>query len=137
MVNKAPEKTKNQLLRERVWERDKGVCWICRRGIAGGFWYGNWNLDHLIPRSMGGPRSFENLRVTHRMCNLQRQNKMWWRDPITWELRTVEEEINLSIWKITQGKLKKIRESSETDSQKWKLEVFGTESGGVLVEWFF
>lgn len=36
----------------------------------------NLQVDHLIPKSLGGTDDIENLRVLCRRCNTKRQNKM-------------------------------------------------------------
>lgn len=60
--------------------RDGGRCWLC----GGKF---NWRqrafaklddnaitFDHVIPKSQGGAKTFENLRLAHRGCNNKRGN---------------------------------------------------------------
>lgn len=51
-------------------------CEICKKPITRN---GNnrfkMSFDHIIPKSEGGRNTFENLRVTHRICNCKRGNK--------------------------------------------------------------
>lgn len=68
--------------RQIVWERDKGVCQICKEPAD----YNNWNLDHIIPLGPG-PHCYENVRVTCPNCNRKKivsdkQELSKWRDHI-------------------------------------------------------
>ena len=64
---------------ERLFERDGGVCYLCgnpclwtdgeQRGdtfIAGDYYP---SIDHVIPLSCGGPHTWDNVRLAHRICN--------------------------------------------------------------------
>jgi hypothetical protein len=62
---------KRRELRRRVIARDGLVCGICGGGVEPG----DVHLDHIVPFSHGGPTTAENLRVTHRLCNLKRGNR--------------------------------------------------------------
>ena len=57
--------------RDIVWKRDKGLCGICGRDVKG-----KWHLDHIIPISKGGLHSYNNVQVSHPRCNLQKGNKI-------------------------------------------------------------
>lgn len=56
-------------LRNRVWKRDKGICWICFRPIAQ---KSDMTLDHVVPKSRGGTNRLDNVRAAHKLCNNQR-----------------------------------------------------------------
>lgn len=57
---------------------DRPPCHLCGNEIA---WEANWRddlapqIDHLVPRSHGGPDVIDNVRASHRACNRQRGNK--------------------------------------------------------------
>jgi HNH endonuclease len=55
-------------LRDALWQRDKGLCGICKLALK----RADVAIDHIIPRSHGGPDSFANLRPTHPQCNRRR-----------------------------------------------------------------
>lgn len=57
------------LIRQRVWERDKGVCRICGKPAD----YHNWELGHDLARSKGGQLTYRNAIVTHPRCNRAQQ----------------------------------------------------------------
>lgn len=56
----------------KLWKRDKGVCWLCRKLVAADA----ATRDHVIPKSLGGPNEAPNLRTAHRHCNENRGNKV-------------------------------------------------------------
>lgn len=51
--------------RQAVWLRDGGTCQIC--GIEADF--SNWDLDHIFPLSRGGSHSYDNVQLSHPLCN--------------------------------------------------------------------
>lgn len=46
------------------------TCWLCHMPIMG-----RVSPDHVIPVSLGGNDSIENLRPSHLECNIRRQAK--------------------------------------------------------------
>lgn len=57
-----------QIDRMAIYERDRGICHICRRKVS----IRTFTLDHLIPRSDGGLDIPPNLAVAHLRCNTRR-----------------------------------------------------------------
>lgn len=66
----------------RLYERDKGVCQICGKPVDfndchyndnGAFVAGNLypSKDHIVPLSLGGKHSWDNVRLAHRICNVK------------------------------------------------------------------
>lgn len=55
-----------------IYERDNGICQICFLPTG----EGDWNIDHIIPRSFGGSNRYTNLRLTHYECNHKRADDM-------------------------------------------------------------
>lgn len=54
--------------RKIIYHRANGRCKLCGRKIE----LNNFSLDHVIPLSMGGADSMENLQATCRGCNFQK-----------------------------------------------------------------
>lgn len=62
-------------VRRAIYERDSWSCHLCGESVdpsalPSSDWYPS--LDHVIPRSMGGPDDPENLKTAHRWCNTAR-----------------------------------------------------------------
>lgn len=57
--------------RNLVWERDAGICGICGDSVEG-----KWHMDHIIPLSLGGSHTYDNVQVSHPRCNIQKSNKI-------------------------------------------------------------
>lgn len=54
----------------------KLTCEICKQPISRG--HSNkfkLSIDHIVPRRMGGMGNFDNLRITHRICNQKKADK--------------------------------------------------------------
>ena len=51
-----------------VWERDGGVCHICRLPADPC----DWHLEHVIPLIAGGEHSYVNTAVSHPRCNREK-----------------------------------------------------------------
>lgn len=52
-------------LRERVWTRDGGACFYCKKPIA----MSDAQLDHVIAKSRGGPHDDTNRITSCQRCN--------------------------------------------------------------------
>ena len=59
-------KNEYQVKAIKILIRDNGVCGLCKTEISR---LKEFNLDHIIPRSLGGSNSYENLQATHKKCN--------------------------------------------------------------------
>jgi hypothetical protein len=57
---------------ERIFNRDRGVCWLCRKLTD----REDATRDHVIPFSHGGPNNEPNLKLAHRKCNEKRANQI-------------------------------------------------------------
>jgi len=67
-------------LRERVAQRDRGRCRYCglsQLGQAAVF-----HVNHVIPRSEGGPTAIDNLVTQCPSCSLHKSNKLGGVDPL-------------------------------------------------------
>lgn len=68
-------------LRAAVAERDAGRCGYCRLSQVGQV--AAFHVDHVEPRSRGGPTSVENLVLQCPHCSLRKSNKVSGTDPDT------------------------------------------------------
>lgn len=51
--------------RLKVWERDNGICGICKQPIV----EARWHVDHIVPIARGGIHSMDNVQLAHARCN--------------------------------------------------------------------
>jgi len=56
--------------RRRIWERDRGLCRLCGQPVA---LSPAMHIDHVVPRALGGPDHWDNLRIVHAACNQARR----------------------------------------------------------------
>lgn len=54
---------------KRVAERDGWICHLCGKRVAPG----QESVDHLVPRSAGGPDRMDNVALAHHRCNTLRR----------------------------------------------------------------
>lgn len=66
-----PNLTDRAKLRARVYAKTDGVCHHCDGPVGH-----DWHMDHLIPRSKGGPGSYENLVPSCARCNHDKSDTM-------------------------------------------------------------
>jgi hypothetical protein len=65
-------------LRSYIYRRDRGVCHLCRRRVAmtkAAPHPRSPVLDHLVPLSLGGSTTRDNLRLAHWLCNEVKSNR--------------------------------------------------------------
>lgn len=58
-------------VRERVYLRDNGTCGICGDPVD----FKGMHLDHVVPLSVGGPDTEENVQVAHAACNFRKNGE--------------------------------------------------------------
>lgn len=58
--------SKYRLRNLKILVRDKGICGLCKEPIQR---LKDFNIDHIIPKSVGGSNAYDNLQATHRKCN--------------------------------------------------------------------
>ncbi len=71
-----PRFTRGQL--DSIYRRSDGQCLHCGRGFRRDQYGGHhhqWNVDHIVPRSLGGPDWVDNLAVSCEPCNQRKGNK--------------------------------------------------------------
>lgn len=54
-----------------IYRRDRGVCAYCGRMIP----FADASMDHIVPQSLGGPSTWENLVNACRRCNEKKANR--------------------------------------------------------------
>jgi hypothetical protein len=65
--------------------------WEVRKGAYGqeGSRFG-WNIDHIVPISMGGTGDINNLQITHMDTNAERSNKItFWLDNTSYQVKKI------------------------------------------------
>lgn len=55
-----------------IWERDGGVCQYTGRKLT----RNEGNIDHVVPRSRGGPSTWENCVLSHREVNERKADRL-------------------------------------------------------------
>lgn len=60
----------SKALKHQIWQRDKGACKNCGSQR-------NLNYDHIKPIALGGPTTFENLRLLCFQCNQRASTKIF------------------------------------------------------------
>jgi hypothetical protein len=61
--------------RRDIWNRDGGICGLCRKPIEGAF-----DIDHILPVSLGGEHVPHNVQVAHPACNRSKRaqvDQLW------------------------------------------------------------
>lgn len=64
---------KRLYFRSRLYERDGGICGICGKPVD----YADMDVDHIRPKSWGGPDHWDNLQVSHSSCNRRKGARMF------------------------------------------------------------
>lgn len=64
MANSAPKRRQVNFLHQR----QQGLCPICKTAIN---WETGWHRHHILPRSLGGPDTVDNLVLLHPNCHMQ------------------------------------------------------------------
>ena len=65
---KVPFRARASLTRRAVFARDEWTCQYCGAGAE--------NVDHVIPRSLGGEHAWENVVASCRRCNSRKENRL-------------------------------------------------------------
>jgi len=60
-----------KLTRHNIFERDKNTCQYCGKKLD----RNQLNIDHVIPRDLGGPMSWTNLVCSCKQCNSRKANQ--------------------------------------------------------------
>jgi 5-methylcytosine-specific restriction endonuclease McrA len=60
-----------RILEQAVFDRDGGLCQLCHKPVIRSV----MSIDHIIPIACGGSHTFQNVQLTHRLCNIRRQHR--------------------------------------------------------------
>lgn len=55
--------------RRKVYERDAAICHVCGEHVT----WDEYEMDHVLPLARGGAHTYENVKVSHRLCNRGRR----------------------------------------------------------------
>jgi len=69
-----------QSLRDQVAQRDDQRCLYCRLRQFGNV--ATFHIDHVVPRSKGGPTTLDNLALQCPNCSLHKSNRVDAADPV-------------------------------------------------------
>jgi hypothetical protein len=84
-----------QALRDVVFSRDAGRCQYCHLAQLG---HGaTFHVDHIVPRSRGGPTSLDNLALQCPNCSLRKASKTTAIDPQSGQAVTLFHPL-LQVW---------------------------------------
>lgn len=76
---KANGKYDNSITLEKVFKRDKGVCYLCGRHLSLKTYYNDPSaptIEHVIPIIKGGTHTWDNVRLACRKCNNRKGTKL-------------------------------------------------------------
>jgi 5-methylcytosine-specific restriction endonuclease McrA len=73
-IRRTAERTGDRITRTHVWERDMGMCHICKQATD----RNDWHLDHITPLARGGTHTWDNVAVSHASCNLAKGVRTEW-----------------------------------------------------------
>ena len=65
---RVPFRNRVPLSRRAVFARDGHRCQYCNRGAE--------NIDHVVPRSRGGPHAWDNVVASCRACNARKEDRL-------------------------------------------------------------
>ena len=64
---------------ERLMKRDKNLCYLCGDKVNINLDYNDDyypNIEHVIPVSKGGTHTWDNVKLSHRICNMEKSDKV-------------------------------------------------------------
>lgn len=117
-----------------IYERDNRVCAYCGKALA----YRQMSLDHIYPRSLGGPDDLFNLTLSCKTCNKFKKSRV----PQDWEAwlvglfkRAVEDErLPGAGLKLGRRELKALVRTVDRMERVGKLSVFQSPTHAFQVK---
>lgn len=85
---KVPYRARASLSRRAVMVRDDYECQYCGRPAE--------NVDHVVPRSRGGPHTWENVVAACKSCNSRKENRSL--DEVGYCLKSPPQAPHSSVW---------------------------------------
>jgi 5-methylcytosine-specific restriction endonuclease McrA len=93
---RVPHRNRVPLSRRAVFARDGHRCQYCNRAAE--------NIDHVVPRSRGGPHTWENVVASCRSCNSRKEDRL--PAEVGFHLRRAPHAPHSSLWLVaTVGSL--------------------------------
>lgn len=83
-----------QLLREELWDIQKGLCFITEQPIDLSLHKNNLDIDHIIPRKLGGKDNKSNLALTFSSANRSKQASDLKLARILYRYQKIKEELD-------------------------------------------
>ncbi|WP_268250597.1 HNH endonuclease signature motif containing protein [Bacillus nakamurai] len=62
----------NTLSKQKLAKKTKFKCELCKQSLVG---EESLEVDHIIPKYLGGKDEYKNLRLIHTSCHIQRHQK--------------------------------------------------------------
>ena len=84
--------------REIVYYRDGCSCQYCDTPLA----VGDSTLDHVVPLSMGGSNTYDNVVISCGPCNFEKSNRVWvprtgaW-EPTYWDMVKIRRQFPITV----------------------------------------
>jgi 5-methylcytosine-specific restriction endonuclease McrA len=66
------DKLREIFFRSCLYERDNGLCGLCGEPIC----YSEMHVDHILPKSLGGPNLWDNFQIACPSCNCAKGNRV-------------------------------------------------------------
>jgi 5-methylcytosine-specific restriction endonuclease McrA len=85
---RVPHRSRVPLSRRAVFVRDGHRCQYCNRAAE--------NIDHVVPRSRGGPHSWDNVVASCRACNARKEDHLLVEAGL--QLRRMPREPHANLW---------------------------------------
>src|SRR6187401_624829 len=85
---RVPFRTRVPLSRRAVFARDGHRCQYCNRSAE--------NIDHVVPRSRGGPHAWDNVVASCRACNSRKEDRLL--SEVDLRLRRLPREPQANLW---------------------------------------
>lgn len=110
-MSKTMSSAQRKAHREVLWRRQKGICKFCNKPMSLDKGRHNFaTIDHVIPKSKGGPNARWNLALGCRKCNYEKKD--------TWINAWVEEAVDSTDLKsVADGVAVQVRPQAPTDVQ--------------------
>ena len=61
---------------DQIYRQAEGRCVVCQKSHTRNSYPRAWNVDHIIPQSLGGEDDIANLRMTCVKCNSKKMNQV-------------------------------------------------------------
>jgi len=99
--------------RRNIWGRDKGICMYCGTHVS----LDDFQFEHVIPQSAGGPTTWDNIVVSCSRCNKRKRN----RTPEQAGMKLIKKPTAPMLSKkVVAGMIKKLGIAEPIKEESWK-----------------